>query len=59
MGHCGWSAELYITILLKGQFPKNAEETDFGQNESASKAAFNLLCTVATWAKVMGKQLQK
>lgn len=57
--YCGRSAELYITVLLEGQFPKNAEETDFGQSESASKAIFNLLCTVATWTKVMGKLLQK
>lgn len=59
MGYCGRSAELYITILLEGLFPKNAEETDFGQNQPASKAVFNLLCAVATWTNVMGKQLHK
>lgn len=57
--YCGRNTKPYITALLEGQFPKNAEETDFGQSESASKAIFNLLCTVATWTKVMGKQLQK
>lgn len=56
---CGGRAELHIRILLEGQFPKNAEETDFSQNEFTSKAAFNSPCTVATWAKVTGKQLEK
>lgn len=59
IGYCGRSAKLYIKILLEEWFPKNAEETNFGQNEAASKAVLNLLSTVATWTKVMGKQLQK
>lgn len=29
--YCSRSAELYITILLEGQFPKNAEKTDWSE----------------------------
>lgn len=42
----------------RGGFPRMLKRQT-GQNEPASKAVCNLLCIVATWTKVMGKQLQK
>lgn len=55
MGHCGKSAELYVTVL-EGQI---SDSMSLHPKESPAYGNGDLMCTVAIWGKVMRKRLQK